>query len=107
MTRSAPSRRRSGPGRHWAMELDAFRTALDAWLGSRRGEVAPTYAGAGTLDQEMAQVGKGRRLTLGGGWARWGWPEGVGGFGGPALLRACLSAAIPARDLVEPGLYSM
>src|SRR5215472_8219615 len=107
MTRSAPSRRRSGPGRPWAMELDAFRATLDAWLDSRRVELAPTYAGAGTLDQKMAQIAKVRRFSFDAGWARWGWPERAGGLGGSTLLRAYLSEAITARDLVDPGLYSM
>jgi alkylation response protein AidB-like acyl-CoA dehydrogenase len=89
------------------MQLDAFRASLDAWLDSRRDELAPTYAGAGTLDQKMAQIAKVRRLAFDAGWARWGWPERVGGLGGSTLLRAYLSEAITARDLVEPGLYSM
>jgi alkylation response protein AidB-like acyl-CoA dehydrogenase len=89
------------------MELGAFRASLDAWLDSRRDELAPSYAGAGTLDQKMAQIAKVRRLAFDVGWARWGWPERVGGLGGSTLLRAYLSEAITARDLVEPGLYSM
>jgi alkylation response protein AidB-like acyl-CoA dehydrogenase len=89
------------------MELGDFRASLDAWLDSRRDELAPTYAGAGTLGQKMAQIAKVRRLAFDAGWARWGWPERVGGLGGSALLRAYLSEAITARDLVEPGLYSM
>ena len=89
------------------MELDAFRASLDAWLDSRRDELAPSYAGAGTLDQKMAQIAKVRRLAFDAGWARWGWPERAGGLGGSTLLRAYLSEAITARDLVDPGLYSM
>jgi alkylation response protein AidB-like acyl-CoA dehydrogenase len=89
------------------MELDAFRTSLDGWLDERRDELAPSYAGAGTLDERMAQIAKVRRLAFDAGWARWGWPAAVGGFGGSTLLRAYLSEAITARDLVEPGLYSM
>lgn len=89
------------------MELGVFRASLDAWLDSRRDELAPTYAGAGTLDQKMAQIAKVRRLAFDAGWARWGWPERVGGLGGSTLLRAYLSEAITDRDLVEPGLYSM
>jgi alkylation response protein AidB-like acyl-CoA dehydrogenase len=89
------------------MELDAFRASLDGWLDSRRDELAPAFAGAGTLDQKMAQIAKVRRLAFDAGWARWGWPERVGGLGGSTVLRAYLSEAITARDLVEPGLYSM
>jgi alkylation response protein AidB-like acyl-CoA dehydrogenase len=89
------------------VELDAFRKAVDDWLDSREDELAPAYQGAGTLDAKMAQIAKVRRLAFDAGWARWGWPERVGGFGGSTLLRAYLSEAVTARDLVEPGLYSM
>jgi alkylation response protein AidB-like acyl-CoA dehydrogenase len=89
------------------VELDAFRTALDGWLDEHRDELAPSFVGAGTLDERMAQIATVRRLAFDAGWARWGWPEAVGGSGGSTLLRAYLSEAITARDLVEPGLYSM
>ena len=89
------------------MELDAFRKSLDDWLDEHDAELAPSYDGAGTLDQRMAQIAKVRRLAFDAGWARWGWPEQVGGFGGSTLLRAYLSEAVTARDLVEAGLYSM
>jgi alkylation response protein AidB-like acyl-CoA dehydrogenase len=89
------------------LQLDAFRRSVDEWLEARADELAPAYPGAGTLDQQMAQIAKVRRLAYDAGWARWGWPERVGGFGGSTLLRAYLSEAVTARDLVEPGLYSM
>ena len=89
------------------MELDAFRKSVDHWLDEHADELAPEYPGAGTLEQQMAQIAKVRRLAYDAGWARWGWPERVGGFGGSPLLRAYLSEAVTTRDLVEPGLYSM
>jgi alkylation response protein AidB-like acyl-CoA dehydrogenase len=55
----------------------------------------------------MAQVAKVKRLTYDAGWMRFGWPERVGGFAGSTLMRAYLGEALTARDLVEPGLYSM
>jgi alkylation response protein AidB-like acyl-CoA dehydrogenase len=89
------------------MELEAFRNSLDDWLDQRADELAPAFDGVGTLDERMAQIAKVRRLGFDAGWARWGWPEAVGGLGGSTLLRAYLSEAVTARDLVEPGLYSM
>jgi alkylation response protein AidB-like acyl-CoA dehydrogenase len=89
------------------LELEAFRESVDDWLDERAGELAPEYSGAGTLDQQMVQIAKVRRLAYDTGWARWGWPATVGGFGGSTLLRAYLSEAVTARDLIEPGLYSM
>jgi alkylation response protein AidB-like acyl-CoA dehydrogenase len=89
------------------VELEAFRKSVDEWLDANAHELAPGYAGSGSLDQRMTQIAKVRRLAYDAGWARWGWPEQVGGFGGTTLLRAYLSEAVTARDLVEPGLYSM
>jgi alkylation response protein AidB-like acyl-CoA dehydrogenase len=90
------------------MELDEFRPRLDAWLDEHAAALAPAHAGgAGTLDDHMSQIDKVKRLTFEAGWARWGWPERVGGLGGSSLLRAYLSEAVTARDLVDPGLYSM
>ena len=89
------------------MQLDAFRSQLDEWLDAHSAELAPAFRGAGSLDEKMAQIAKVRRLTFDAGWARWGWSEAVGGLGGSTLLRAYLSEAVSARELVEPGLYSM
>jgi alkylation response protein AidB-like acyl-CoA dehydrogenase len=89
------------------VELDAFRKAVDDWLDEHAEELACEYEGTGTLDQQMAQIAKCRRLAFDAGWARHGWPETIGGLGGSSLLRAYLSEAFTARDLVVPGLYSM
>src|SRR5271169_5365940 len=89
------------------MELDAFRTALDQWLEQHADVLAPDYEGVGTLDQQMTQLAKIRRLSFDAGWMRFGWPERVGGLGGSNLLRAYLGEALSARDLVEAGNYSL
>jgi alkylation response protein AidB-like acyl-CoA dehydrogenase len=88
-------------------ELDEFRSTLDAWLDEHHDELVPAYVGLGTLDDQMAQLSKVKRLTYDAGWMRRGWPEHVGGTGGTTLARAYLGEALTARDLVEPGLYSM
>ena len=84
-----------------------FRADLDAWLDDRAATLTPGFEGAGTLDQQMAQLTKVKRLVFDAGWMRSGWPERVGGTGGSTLTRAYLGEALTARDLVEPGLYSM
>jgi alkylation response protein AidB-like acyl-CoA dehydrogenase len=89
------------------MELEAFTAALDRWLDEHHEALVPGYSGMGTLDQQMAQLAKVRRLTFDAGWMRMGWPERVGGLGGSTLLRAYLGEALTARDLVEPGIFSM
>ena len=89
------------------MDLDAFRAGVDRWLDDDAAALAPDHTGAGTLDDHMAQLSKVKRLAHDAGWMRWGWPERVGGLGGSTLLRGYLAEAVTARDLVDPGLYSM
>src|SRR3954466_9551250 len=89
------------------MELDEFRAAVDRWLDENAEELAPAHVGDGTMEQHVSQLNKVKRLTFDAGWGRWGWPERVGGLGGSTLLRAYLGEALTARDLVEPGYYSM
>ncbi len=89
------------------MELDEFRTSLDAWLDENADALAPDFEGSGTLDQQVAQLDKVKQHAFDAGWLRWGWPERVGGLSGSPLLRGYLGEALTARDLVEPGLYSM
>jgi alkylation response protein AidB-like acyl-CoA dehydrogenase len=89
------------------MDLDEFRPALDRWLDEHQGVLVPDHAGLGTLDEQMAQLAKVKRMTYDAGWMRWGWPERVGGRGGSTLLRAYLGEALTSREFVEPGIYSM
>jgi len=89
------------------MELEEFRTALDAWLNENAAALVPEHEGLGTLDDQMAQLSKVKRMTYDAGWMRYGWPERIGGLGGSALLRGYLGEALTTRDLVEPGIYSM
>jgi alkylation response protein AidB-like acyl-CoA dehydrogenase len=89
------------------MELGEFRASLDGWLDGNDIALRPDAGAEDTLDGEMAQLAKVKRLTYHAGWMRWGWPERVGGLGGSTLLRAYLGEALTARSLVEPGIYSM
>ena len=89
------------------MDLPEYRAAFDAWLDDNAVALAPAHAGKGTLDEQMDQIAKVKRLTFDAGFMRWGWPERVGGLGGSTLLRAYLQEAVTARALVEPGLFSM
>ena len=89
------------------MELGAFKAAVDAWLDEHEPLLACNYDGIGTLDDQMAQLRKVMKMAYDAGFMRMGWPERVGGLGGSNLLRAYLGEALTARDLVEPGIYSM
>lgn len=89
------------------MDLEDFTGAVDRWLDREAVELAPSFDGIGSLDEQMTQLRKVMRLAYDAGFMRMGWPERVGGLGGSTLLRAYLGEALTERDLVEPGIYSM
>src|SRR5215831_6574560 len=89
------------------IQLADYRAALCAWLDAHHAELAPTYAPPGTLDDHVAQMQRVKSILFDAGWMRYGWPERVGGLAGSPLLRTELAAAIAARDLTDPGLYSL
>ena len=83
------------------------RAELHAWLDAHHDELAPRYAPPGTLDEQIAQMQRVKSILYDAGWMRFGWPEAVGGLGGSPLLRTELGAALAARDLTDPGLFSL
>lgn len=89
------------------MEIAEFRAELTAWLDEHHAELEPTYAPPGTLDEQVAQMQRVKRILHDAGWMRWGWPERVGGLGGSPMLRTELGAVLAARDLTDPGLFSL
>jgi alkylation response protein AidB-like acyl-CoA dehydrogenase len=89
------------------MNLAEFRASVDAWLDANADDLRPAHGANASLDDHIAQVNKIKRLTYDAGWARWGWPERVGGLGGDNLCRAYLAEVLVTRDLVQPGPYCM
>lgn len=89
------------------MHITEFRSELNEWLDAHHDELAPTFSPPGTLDDQVAQMQRMKSVLFEAGWMRWGWPERVGGLGGSPLLRTELGAALAARDLTDPGLYSL
>ncbi|HKE74623.1 MAG TPA: hypothetical protein VKB57_13465, partial [Acidimicrobiales bacterium] len=67
------------------MNLGEFRPALDRWLDENAAALAPAHEHRGSLDEQMAQLAKVKRMVFDAGWMRWGWPERVGGLGGSPL----------------------
>ncbi|HEU5083726.1 MAG TPA: acyl-CoA dehydrogenase family protein [Acidimicrobiales bacterium] len=87
------------------MDVASFRRDLVAWLDAA--DLAPSTAGRGTLDDQMAQYFRVKRALWDAGFGRCGWPEHVDGLGGPALLRAVVGEEVAARGLADPGCWSM
>jgi alkylation response protein AidB-like acyl-CoA dehydrogenase len=90
-----------------ASELADYRAELHRWLDAHQAELAPRFPAPGTLDDHVAQMQRVKAILFEAGWMQFGWPERVGGRGGSPLLRMELGAAIAARDLTDPGLYSL
>jgi alkylation response protein AidB-like acyl-CoA dehydrogenase len=88
-------------------KLADYRAELHAWLDAHHAELAPTHPLPGTLDDHVAQMQRVKSILFEAGWMQLGWPERVGGRGGSPMLRTELGAAIAARDLADPGLYSL
>ena len=84
-----------------------FRADLAAWLDAHARELAPPYRPPGTLDEQIAQMQRVKGILYDAGWMRQGWPERVGGLGGSPMLRTELGAALAARDIADPGLFSL
>jgi alkylation response protein AidB-like acyl-CoA dehydrogenase len=89
------------------MHIADFRTELHAWLDAHHEELAPKFSPPGTLDDHVAQMQRVKSILFDAGWMRYGWPERVGGLGGSPMLRTELGAALAARDLADPGIYSL
>ena len=85
------------------MDIATFRDGVREWFAVN--DLSPVNAH--TLDAQVAQLGRLRRALFDAGWMRYGWPEHIGGLGGPAVLRAVLGEEVATRGLAEPGIYSM
>ena len=70
------------------MELDEYRASLDAWLEQNLSALQPDHAGLGSLDDQMEQLAKVKRLTFEAGWMRWGWPERSVAWAAPSCCGA-------------------
>jgi alkylation response protein AidB-like acyl-CoA dehydrogenase len=98
---------RDGNGASPPADLAAYRAELHAWLDANHAAVAPRFSPPGTLDDHVGQMQRVKAILFDAGWMQYGWPERVGGRGGPPMLRTELGAALAGRDLVDPGLFSL
>jgi alkylation response protein AidB-like acyl-CoA dehydrogenase len=89
------------------MDVARFRTELHEWLDAHHDDVAPTFPSPGTLDDRVTQMQRVKAALFDAGWMRYGWPERVGGLGGPPILRTELGATLAARGLVDAGVFSL
>ena len=90
-----------------AMELAEFKVAVDPGSTSTRPSSPPSSRASGRSTSRWPSCARSCAWPTTPASCAWGWPERVGGLGGSNLLRAYLGEALTARDLVEPGIYSM
>lgn len=87
--------------------MPEWRAELVSWLDEHHEELAPPHEPPWTLDERIAQMQRVKRILWDAGWMRYGWPERVGGLGGNPMMRTELGAALCARDLSDPGVFSL
>ncbi len=85
------------------MNVEEFRSGLRKWLDENDLTPGPDHS----LQGHMLQFRRVSRALYDADWMRYGWPEEVGGLGGPAVLRAVVGEEVVGRRLAEPGPYSM
>ena len=85
------------------MKVDEFRADLRAWLDENDLTPGPDHS----LEGHIKQLARVHSALYDAGWMRYGWPEKVGGLGGPAMLRAIVGEEVVGRRIAEPGPYSM
>jgi alkylation response protein AidB-like acyl-CoA dehydrogenase len=85
------------------VNVQQFRADLRAWLDEHDLAPGPDHS----LHGHIKQLARVHSALYQAGWMRYGWPEDVGGLGGPAMLRAIVGEEVVGRRLAEPGPYSM
>jgi alkylation response protein AidB-like acyl-CoA dehydrogenase len=88
-------------------EIASFRTDLVEWLDAHEDELRPDFEGFGSLEVQYRQYQRVKRTLWDAGLGRHGWPEAVGGLGGPAIRRALVSEEVALRELADPNLWTM
>ncbi|MFP3899222.1 MAG: acyl-CoA dehydrogenase family protein [Acidimicrobiia bacterium] len=87
------------------MDTAGFRDALSGWLESAG--LPPPIVDPGTLDEQVSRYFTVKQALWDADFGRYGWPEAVGGLGGPPLLRAVVGEEVAARRLADPNCWSM
>lgn len=76
--------------------------AFRGWLHENAGELAPFRQLSTDVDEVFATLSRLQKLLYSAGWIRLGWPESVGGLGGPLVLRGVVSEELAAAGYPPP-----
>ncbi|MBO0731132.1 MAG: acyl-CoA dehydrogenase family protein [Acidimicrobiaceae bacterium] len=82
-----------------------FRRDLTGWMDEEGGALETESDGAG-LAEVVGRTRRNQQKLWETGWLRYGWPASVGGFGGPAILRAAVAEEIALRGLGYDSVFA-
>ncbi|NKQ57045.1 acyl-CoA dehydrogenase [Amycolatopsis sp. K13G38] len=82
--------------------VEEVRAAFVGWLADNAAELAPFRHLSTEVGQIFATLSTLQRMLFSAGWIRLGWPEEVGGLGGPLILRAVISEELAAAGYPPP-----
>ena len=85
-----------------AVDRDEILDAFDEALTASAGRLAHLREPSADSDEQKAFSVELLGWLHEGGWVRWGWPEDVGGLGGPATIRCQLYERLALRGYVIP-----
>src|SRR5262245_5855954 len=86
-------------------DLTAYTAAFEAWLTSRPAELAAAARPLAAYAERVAVTSELMRVLFDEGWARYGWPEQLGGLGGDILHRAAMWEALARHGLPAMALF--
>jgi alkylation response protein AidB-like acyl-CoA dehydrogenase len=86
--------------------LSQFRSDLLRWLDENSHLLRTADAGV-DLAEGVKLTRANQSILYRAGWLRWGWPEHVGGFGGPSILRGFVTEMAAERAYFVHNTYSL
>ncbi|MBL7499757.1 acyl-CoA dehydrogenase family protein [Frankia sp. CNm7] len=97
----------TGSGRRDVLrdDLSAYAASFEAWLASRPAELVAAARPLPVYAERVAVTSELMRALFDEGWARYGWPEQVGGLGGGILHRAAMWEALARHGVAAMALF--
>ncbi|ONH25378.1 acyl-CoA dehydrogenase family protein [Pseudofrankia asymbiotica] len=86
-------------------DVPAYAAAVEAWLASRPAAFVAAARPVASYARRVAVTSDLMRVLFDEGWARYGWPEAVGGLGGDILHRAAMWEALARHGLPAMALF--
>jgi len=87
------------------LDVTTFRAALERWLSTEPDELVHATVLYGSYDARLASMRSLMSRLYAEGWARYGWPENLGGLGGTIAHRAALWEALARHGVPGMALF--